>query len=46
MAKIKDNKELNSRVKSYKEQLIQYRTTIEGEEAPAISMIKWYPRFI
>ena len=40
MAKLKENKELNSRVKSYKEQLIQYRTTIEGEEAPVLSMIK------
>ena len=40
MGKIKEDKMLNSRVKSYREQLIQYRTTIEGEEAPAISMIK------
>ena len=41
MSEIKQNKNLNSRVKEYREQLIQYRTTVEGEDAPAISMIKW-----
>ena len=40
MVKVKDDKQLNSRVKSYRDQLIQYRTTVEGDEAPAISMIK------
>ena len=40
MSKVKEDKTLNSRVKSYRDQLIQYRTTIEGE-APAMSMIKW-----
>jgi hypothetical protein len=39
MNNVKDNKELNSRVKLYRDQLIQHRTTVEGEE-PVLSMIK------